>query len=53
MKVKVGPRIYRMNRKEYQEFLEVAKGQVPMGVYALEKNDYAELRMMPVSAKQS
>ena len=44
MKVKVGPRIYRMNRKEYQEFLEVAKEQVPMGVYALKKNDYAEVR---------
>lgn len=44
MKVKVANRIYRMNRKEYQEFLEVAKEQVPMGVYALEKNDYAELR---------
>lgn len=24
--------------------MEVAKGQVSMGVYALEKNDYAELR---------
>ena len=44
MKVKVASRIYRMNRKEYQEFLEVAKEQVPMGVYALEKNDYAGLR---------
>ena len=44
MKVKVGPRIYRMNRKEYQEFLEIAKEQVLMGVYALKKNDYAELR---------
>ena len=44
MKVKVANRIYRMNRKKYQEFLEVGKGQVPMGVYALEKDDYAELR---------
>ena len=44
MRVKVANRMYRMSRKEYQEFLEVAKGQVPMGVYALEKNDYAELR---------
>ena len=44
MKVKVANRIYRMNRKEYQGLMEVAKGQVPMGVYALEKNDYAELR---------
>lgn len=44
MKVKMANRMYRMNRKEYQGLLEVAKEQVPMGVYALEKNDYAELR---------
>lgn len=44
MKVKIGPRIYRMSRKEYQGLLEVAKEQVPMGIYALETNDYAELR---------
>ena len=44
MKVKVGPRTYRMSRKEYQGLLQIAKKQVPMGVYALEKADYAELR---------
>lgn len=44
MKVKVGPRIYRMNRKEYQGLLETAKEQVPMGVYAIEREGYAELR---------
>ena len=42
--MKIGPRIYRMTRKEYQGLLEVAKEQVPMGIYALEKSDYAELR---------
>ncbi len=42
--MKVANRMYRMSRKEYQGLLEVAKEQVPMGVYALEKNDYAELR---------
>lgn len=40
----MGNRIYRMNRKEYQGLLEIAKGQVPLGIYALEKGDYAELR---------
>ena len=40
MKVKVGPRTYRMSREEYQGLLKVAKEQVPMGVFALEKNDY-------------
>lgn len=44
MKVKVNNRIYRMNRKEYQGLLKIAKEQVPLGVYALEKEDYAELR---------
>ena len=45
MKVKVGPRMYQMSKRRYQELLEVARQQVlPMGVYAIEKNDYAELR---------
>ena len=44
MKVKVGPRMYRMSRKEFLELLDVAKEQVPFGVYAVEKADYAELR---------
>lgn len=33
-----------MSRKEYQELLEVASEQIPFGVYAIEKKDYAELR---------
>ena len=33
-----------MSRKEYQGLLEVAREQVPLGIYALEKSDYAELR---------
>lgn len=44
MKVKVNNRTYRMSRQEYKGLLQVAKEQVPMGVYALEKSDYAELR---------
>lgn len=45
MKVKVGPRMYQMSKKRYRELLEVARQQVlPMGVYAIEKSDYAELR---------
>ena len=44
MKVKIGPRIYRMTRKEYQGLLETVREQVPLGIYALEKVDYAELR---------
>lgn len=37
-------RTYQMGQKEYQGLLRVASEQVPMGVYALEKYDYAELR---------
>ena len=34
-----------MSKKRYRELLEVARQQVlPMGVYAIEKSDYAELR---------
>jgi hypothetical protein len=33
-----------MSRKEYQGLLEVARGQVSFGIYAVEKGDYAELR---------
>ena len=44
MQVIVKNRTYRMSRKEYQGLLQVAREQVPLGIYALEKSDYAELR---------
>lgn len=37
-------RTYQMGQKEYQGLLQVASEQVPMGIYAVEKNNYAELR---------
>ena len=43
MKVKVANKIYRMGENEYQKILKVASDQVPFGIYAIEKNDYAEL----------
>lgn len=33
-----------MSRKEYQGLLKAASEQVPFGIYAIEKGDYAELR---------
>ena len=36
-------RLYQMNRKEYQGLLKIASEQVPFGIYAVEKKDYAEL----------
>lgn len=44
MKVVVANRAYRMNKEEYQGLLKVASEQVPFGIYAIEKNGYAELR---------
>lgn len=44
MKVKINNRMWRMSHKEYQGLLEIAKEQVPRGIYAIEKKDYAELR---------
>lgn len=44
MEVKVAKKTYRMSHKEYQGLLEIASEQVPKGIYALEKGNYAELR---------
>ena len=44
MQVKVMNRVYRMSREEYQGLLKVASEQIPFGIYALEKEGYAELR---------
>lgn len=40
-----------MSRREYQGLLKVASEQVPFGVYAVEKADYAELRCDKVTSK--
>lgn len=37
-------RVYRMSQEEYQGLLKVASEQIPFGIYALEKEGYAELR---------
>lgn len=44
MIVTVGPRTYQMSLKQYQGLLQVAKEQVPYGIYAIEKGGTAELR---------
>lgn len=36
--------LYQMSQEEYQGLLETASEQVPFGIYAIEKRDYAELR---------
>ena len=37
-------KMYQMGPKEYQGLLKMASEQVPFGIYAIEKQDYAELR---------
>lgn len=37
-------RLYQMGQKEYQGLLQTASEQVPFGIYAIEKQGYAELR---------
>ena len=44
MKVKAANKMYKMNRRDYQGILKIASDQVPFGIYAIEKGDYAELR---------
>ena len=43
MRVKVAKRMYQMEKKEFRELLKIASDQVPFGIYAVEKNGYAEL----------
>lgn len=44
MKVNVGSRVYEMPKKQYKELLKIASEQIPFGIYAIEKKNYAELR---------
>lgn len=44
MRVKVMNRLYQMSKEQYEGLLNVASEQVPFGVYAIERKDYAELR---------
>lgn len=37
-------RVYQMSEKEYEGLRKIAKEQVPLGIYAVEKGNYAELR---------
>lgn len=43
MQVKVANHLYQMGREEYQKLLLIAKEQVPFGIYAVQKKNYAEL----------
>lgn len=42
-RVKVGKRLYEMGLLELNNLLSVASGQIPLGIYAVQKGDYVEL----------
>lgn len=44
MKVIVNNNLYQMARKQLNSVLDIAKGQIPFGIYALEKDGICELR---------
>lgn len=43
MRVKVANHVYQMSRERFLQLLTVASEQVPFGIYAVEKDGYAEL----------
>lgn len=44
MQVIINNHSYLMSREKYKNLLVVAKEQVPLGIYAIEKKEYAELK---------
>ena len=44
MVVNIGKKTWEMSRKEYEKLLEVAREQVPFGIYAVEKGNQVHLR---------
>lgn len=52
MKVLVGESVYETNRKGLQGILKVASKQIPRGIYAVEKDDYCELRKDKFESKK-
>ena len=44
MTVQIGPKVYQMTKKEAKGLLSLAKEQVPLGIYALEKNNILQMR---------
>ena len=43
MQVAIGKKLYQVNRKRFESILEIGKEQVPFGIYAVERNGYAEM----------
>lgn len=52
MKVIINESVYEMGRKEYRGVLKVASGQIPFGIYAVEKDGICELRKDTFDSKE-
>ena len=51
MQVKIGKKLYAMDRQRVKGLLAVAGEQVPMGIYAVEKGSYVELLNIRCSSR--
>lgn len=45
MVVTIGKKVWNMSRERYESLLALGSEQVPFGVYAIEKNGQAEMRV--------
>lgn len=52
MKVIINETVYEMGRKECRGVLKVASGQIPFGIYAVEKDGICELRKDTFDSKE-
>lgn len=43
--------LYQMSKEQYHGLLQIASEQVPFGIYAIEKQNYAELRCDKCNSK--
>lgn len=52
MRVLINSRIYSMTRKQLTGVLNIAKKQIPFGIYAVEKDGVCELRKDVFGSKE-
>ena len=50
--VKVAKRLYQMPEEKAEQLLKLAAGYVKLGIYAVRKKDYIELRNDPMTKTQ-
>lgn len=51
IKVKIFDRLYLMTYKQFMGVVGISKEQVPFGIYAIMKNNYAEMLNVKCSSK--